>query len=215
MLLALEDDEGFWAGPSAFMPTAERHQLTPCIDRWVITQTLRNLHERPELADSLAFASINLSTLSLVDHGFLEFLAQQLEPQPHLAGKLCFELREQGLTEHPQAALLTCEVLHRLGCKIAVDHYFGRHMAELELLRKLPVDFAKIDAQTFKNLGSDPVEQILAESTLRMVRQLRRRVVVYNIDDLKMTETWRKLGADYFQGYAYAKPSPVIFQPPN
>lgn len=215
MLLALEDDEGFWAGPAAFMPAAERHQLTPSIDRWVIVQTLRHLRERPELVDSLAFVSINLSALSLVDHGFLEFLAQQLEPQPQLAGKLCFEVREQGLSEHPQAAMLTCEVLHRLGCKVAVDHYFGRHMAELELLRKLPVDFAKIDAQTFKNLGSDPVEQILAESTLRMVRQLRRRVVIYNIDDLKMTETWRKLGADYFQGYAYAKPSPVIFLPPN
>lgn len=215
MLLALEDDEGFWAGPGAFMPTAERHQLTPTIDRWVISQTLRHLQERPELVESLAFVSINLSALSLVDHGFLEFLALKLEPLPQLAGKLCFEVREQGLSEHPQAAMLTCEVLHRLGCKIAVDHYFGRHMAELELLRKLPVDFAKVDAQTFKNLGSDPVEQILAESTLRMVRQLRRRVVVYNIDDLKMTETWRKLGADYFQGYAFAKPSPVLFQPPG
>ena len=88
-------------------------------------------------------------------------------------------------------------------------------MSELELLRKLPVSFVKLDAQAFKNLGTDVVEQILAESTLRMVRQLRRRVIVHNIDDGKLLDTWRKLGAEYFQGYALAKPTPVIFQRPD
>lgn len=215
ILVALEDDEGFWAAPAAFMPVAERHHLTPLIDRWVIRQTLRHLQSQPAVAESLAFASINLSSLTLADYGFLDFLAVELEACPHLAGKLCFELREDGLNEHPQEAVLTCDVLHRMGCQIAIDHYFGRHMSELELLRKLPVSFVKLDAQAFKNLGTDVVEQILAESTLRMVRQLRRRVIVHNIDDAKQLDTWRKLGAEYFQGYALAKPSPVIFQRPD
>ena len=215
ILVALEDDEGFWAAPAAFMPVAERHHLTPLIDRWVIRQTLRQLQAQPAVAEALAFASINLSSLTLADYGFLDFLASELESCPHLAGKLCFELREDGLNEHPQEAVLTCDVLHRMGCQIAIDHYFGRHMSELELLRKLPVSFVKLDAQAFKNLGTDVVEQILAESTLRMVRQLRRRVIVHNIDDGKLLDTWRKLGAEYFQGYALAKPTPVIFQRPD
>lgn len=215
VLLALEDDEGFWAAPAAFMPAAERHHLTPQIDRWVIRQTLRHLQAHPKIAQSLAFVSINLSALTLADYSFLEFLAGELEQHSQLAGKLCFELREAGLSEHPQEALLTCDVLHRMGCLIAIDHYFGRHMSELELLRKLPVTFVKLDAQAFKNLGTDAVEQILAESTLRMVRQLRRRVIVHNIDDPKQLDIWRKLGAEYFQGYALAKPSPVVFQPPD
>lgn len=215
VLLALEDDEGFWAAPAAFLPAAERHHLTPQIDRWVIRQTLHHLQAHPAVAQSLAFVSINLSSLTLADYSFLEFLAQTLEQCPQLAGKLCFELREAGLSEHPQEALLTCDVLHRMGCLIAIDHYFGRHMSELELLRKLPVTFVKLDSQAFKNLGTDAVEQILAESTLRMVRQLRRRVIVHNIDDSKQLDIWRKLGAEYFQGYALAKPSPVVFQPPD
>lgn len=215
MLVALEDDEGFWAAPGAFLPAAERHHLTPQIDRWVIRHTLKLLQERSELVESLAFVSINLSALTLADHGFLEFLARQFEDQPALARKLCFELREDGLSEHPQEALLTCEVLHRMGCRISIDHYYGRRISELELLRRMPADFVKIDSQAFKNLASDPVEQILAESTLRMVRQLRRRVIVCNLDEVKLTDLWRKLGADYFQGYAFAKPSPVVFQAPD
>lgn len=215
VLLALEDDEGFWAAPAAFMPAAERHHLTPRIDRWVIQQTLRHLQTHAQIVQDLAFVSINLSAQTLADYGFLEFLAGELEQHPQLAGKLCFELRESGLSEHPQEAQLTCDVLHRMGCLVAIDHYFGRHMSELELLRRLPVTFVKLDAQAFRNLGTDPVEQILAESTLRMVRHLRRRVIVHNIDDPKQLDIWRKLGAEYFQGYALAKPSPVVFQPPD
>lgn len=215
VLLALEDEEGFWAAPAAFMPVAERHHMTAAIDRWVIKETIRQLEATPRVLDTLAFCSINLSSLTLADHSFLDFLAELMSEKPALAPKLCFELRETALTEYPQEAMLACDVLSKMGCRLAVDHYFGRHLSDLATLRRLPVDFVKVDAQAFKNLAGDPVEQMLAESTLRIVRHLRRRIIVNNVDDAKLQETWRKLGADYFQGYAYAKPSPVVFFPPD
>ncbi len=215
VLLALEDEEGFWASPAAFMPVAERHHLTTAIDRWVIEQTLRHLEENPVLIETLAFCCINLSTASLADPEFLDFIATCIEKYPQFANKLCFELREPSLTDHPREAALCCDVLHRMGCRLSIDHYFGRNLSDLTLLRKLPIDFVKLDAQGFKNLGTDPVEQMLAESILRIVRHLQRRIIVNNIDDASMMETWKKLGADYFQGYAFAKPTPVPFLPPN
>lgn len=215
VLLALEDEEGFWASPAAFMPVAERHHLTTSIDRWVIEHTLRYLEEHPAVLATMAFCSINLSTGTLIDPAFLDFISTCLEKHPELAPKLCFELREPTLTEHPREAALCCDVLHRLGCKLSIDHYFGRHLSDLNLLRTLPMDFIKLDAQGFKNLAGDAVEQMLAESILRIVRHLRRRVIVNNIDDATTMETWKKLGADYFQGYAFAKPTPVPFWAPN
>ena len=215
VLVALEDSEGFWAAPTTFMPVAERHQLAPAIDRWVIRSALEQIQSQPELAKGLAFCSINLSAATLESPDFLDFIASALEPVPHLAGKLCFELREHVLADHHRQAALCCEVLHRLGCRISVDHYLGRHVSELAQLRKLPIDFVKVDAQTFRNLGSDPVEGMLAESVLRIARHLRRRVIVNNLDEPRMLDPWRKLGADYFQGYGLAKPSLVAFQAPR
>ena len=215
VLLALEDDEGFWAAPAAFMPVAERHHLTGAIDRWVIRNTIAQLEANPAAFGKLAFVSINLAALTLADQSFLDFLASELGDRPALAAKLCFEIREAALTEHPQESLLACDVLARMGCRLAVDHYFGRHLSDLATLRRLPVEFVKLDAQAFKNLASDPMEQMLAESTLRIVRHLRRRIIVNNVDDPSQQDAWRKLGADYFQGYAYAKPSPVVFFPPD
>ncbi len=215
VLLALEDEEGFWASPAAFMPVAERHHLTTTIDRWVIEQTLRTLEDNPAIVEKMAFCCINLATATLIDLDFLDFIGGCIDKYPHLASKLCFELREPTLTDHPREAALCCDVLHRMGCRLSIDHYFGRNISDLTLLRKLPVDFIKLDAQGFKNLGTDAVEQMLAESILRIVRHLRRRVIVNNIDDGSTMETWKKLGADYFQGFAFAKPTPVPFLGPN
>lgn len=215
VLLALEDEEGFWASPADFMPVAERHHLTTAIDRWVIEHTMRYLDENQAVLETMAFCSINLSTATLADPGFLDFITACIEKHPHLAPKLCFEIREPSLADHPREAALCCDVLHRIGCRLSIDQYFGRNLSDLSTLRKLPVDFVKLDAQGFKNLGGDAVEYMLAESILRIVRHLRRRVIVNNIDDAGMMETWRKLGADYFQGYAFAKPTPVPFLAPN
>lgn len=214
VLVALEDDEGFWASPAAFMPVAERHQLTTAIDRWVIESTLRALEQQPAIFETLAFCSINLSTETVADLTFLDFMSSCFEKYPQIAPKLCFELRELALTDQPREAALCCEVLHRMGCRLSIDNYFGRNLSDMALLRKLPMDFIKLDAQGFKNLGTDAVEQMMAESVLRIVRHLRRRVIVNNIDDVNMMETWKKLGADYFQGYAFAKPTPVPFLAP-
>lgn len=215
VLLALEDEEGFWASPAAFMPVAERHHLTTAIDRWVIENTLHHLETHPQVFEAMAFCSINLSTATLAEPEFLDFITELIARYPHMAPKLCFELREPSLADHPREAALCCDVLHRLGCRLSIDHYFGRNLSDLTTLRKLPVDFIKLDAQGFKSLGGDPVEHMLAESILRIVRHLRRRVIVNNIDDANAMETWRKLGADYFQGYAFAKPTPVPFLAPQ
>jgi len=215
VLLALEDEEGFWAAPAAFMPVAERHHLTTLIDRWVIENTLRHLESNPAVLEAMAFCSINLSTATLAEPAFLDFITETIARYPHLAAKLCFEIKEPSLVDHPREAMLCCDVLHRLGCRLCIDHYFGRNLSDLTMLRKLPVDFVKLDAQGFKSLAADPIEHMLAESILRIVRHLRRRVIVNNIDDMGAMEGWKKLGADYFQGYAFAKPTPVPFLAPQ
>lgn len=212
VVLALEDEEGFWASPETFMPVAERHNLSRAVDLWTINKTLLHLEERPQLSATLAFCCINLSAASVADAEFLDFITSRFEKSPSLAAKICFVLHEQTLSQHPRQAALCCDVLHRIGCKLAIDHRFGGHLSELTLLRRLPVDFIKLNARSFRDLGSDPVEQMLAESTLRIVRHLNLRVIVNQIDAAASLDAWSKLGADYFQGDGIAKPALVAFQ---
>lgn len=211
ILLALEDEEGFWASSETFMPVAERHNLARAIDLWTIENTLLHLNENPQLQTTLAFCSISLNAATVADPEFLDFITTRFEKAPQLAQKICFELHEQTLTQHPRQAALCCDVLHRVGCKLSIDHNFGGHLSELTLLRRLPINFVKLNARSFKELATDPVEKMLAESTLRIVRHLKQRVIVNHIDNATNLETWKKLGADYFQGDVIAKPALVAF----
>ena len=211
MVLALEDEEGFWASSETFMPVAERRNLTCAIDLWTIENTLLHLQAHPQLLATLAFCNISLSAATVADSEFLDFITTHFEKAPQLAQKICFELHEQALTQHPRQAALCCDVLHRMGCKLSIDHNFGGHLSELTLLRRLPINFVKLNARSFKELATDPVEKMLAESTLRIVRHLKQRVIVSQIDTAITLETWKKLGADYFQGDVIAKPALVAF----
>lgn len=216
ILLALEDEEGFWASPGAFMQAAERNHLTAEMDRWVIARTLAQLARNSEVLERLAFAGINLSTSSLNDSGLLEFLAITLEKMPVLhPRKLCFELHEDAVMEYPQQAQTLADALRSIGCRVTLDHFLGRDPSVLTLLKNLPVDFVKVDAQRFKNIASDPMEVMLADSVVRIARGLRKRVIVGNIDGNSELEAWRKLGVDYVQGFTVAKPSPVVFKLPH
>jgi EAL domain-containing protein (putative c-di-GMP-specific phosphodiesterase class I) len=214
--LALEDEEGFWASQGAFMAVAERHQLVAEMDRWVLRSTFEHLSRYPETIERLAFCAIHLSANTIVDAGLIEFLADQLQIHPDIpARKICFQIHESVLSEFPGQALTFCEAMRTLGVRVAVDQFAGRSASDIALIRKLALDFVKIDALQFRSLSSDPVEQMLAESTIRLTRALRKRVIVGNIADAGALEAWRRLGADYLQGVVVAKPSPVVFYTPG
>jgi diguanylate cyclase (GGDEF)-like protein len=216
ILLALEDEEGFWASHGAFMPVAERHHLVAEMDRWVLRSTLDHLSRYPETLERLSFCAIQLSGSTLADHSLIEYLADQLQLHPDVpARKLCLQVHENVLSEYPNQAQTFCEAMRTLGVRVAVDQFSGRSPSDVALIRRLHLDFVKIDALQFRSLSTDPVEQMLAESVIRLSRALRKRVVVGNIADAGALEAWRRLGADYLQGATVAKPSPVVFYAPG
>ena len=211
VLLALEDEEGFWAAPSEFMGVANRQHIASEIDQWVVRSTLHYLSRHPKTVDRLAFCCLNVSTQSLADPGFLHLIVESLQSNPVPPSKLCFEIREDAITEHPAVAEQFCDSLRTVGCRLSIDGFMGRSAADLELLRRLPVDYVKIDTQKFKHLNTDPIHTQLVQSTLTLAKQLEWEVIAAQIEDESQLDAWRRLGAAYLQGYKLAQPTPMIF----
>lgn len=213
VLLALEDEEGFWAPSSLFLPIAERHLLGSQLDRWVIQALFERLAADSALCGRMASCGLHLSEDSLHDATLISFIAEQINSHPDVPiGKLCFELRDDTLTGNPQQAKRCCEALRRLGAKIAIDHRTGRQIGYVEQLRGMPVDYVKLDAAQFPRIAEDDIEQALAESALKLAKLIGGRTIIGAIDSEALASIWRRLGADYLQGQAIAKPSPVPFR---
>lgn len=210
--LALEDEEGFWAEPATFLPIAERTGLVAEVERWAITQTFEHLARSPAALERLAFCCLPLSPQTVSEGATLELIAHQFQAHAGMpASKLCFVLREATLSEAPGPSHTFCEAMRSLGCRVAIDHFMARGVGAIDLLRRLPAEFIRIDARHFVDVAGDAVDQAIADSMIRLARTLQRRVIVAEIGDDSARDTWKRMGADYLQGLSIARPSPVVF----
>ena len=213
VLLRMIDEEGGLVPPMAFIPAAERYNLMPVIDQWVIrtffasyTQHLgEELRHQPHRV-----YTINLSGASVNHNQFLDFLKELFAQYPIPPQSICFEITETtAVTNLRQAAQLVRE-LKQLGCRFALDD-FGSGMSSLAYLKNLPVDYLKIDGSFVKNITSDQVNYALVECFNRVGQVMGMKTIAEFVENEATLEMLQSLGVNYAQGYGIAKPCPLAF----
>jgi diguanylate cyclase (GGDEF)-like protein len=212
MIMALEDEEGFWSAPSAFLPSAQRHNLGQELDQWLVNSTISQLKQHPEILERLSFITICLSESALSDNHLLGSLMKFFSECPAiLPSKICFEFSETALQKHFKQTQIFCETMRGLNSHLCMDGFLGRRTSDIAQLRTLPIDFIRVDTARFPNIETDTIERMLAESLIQVVRSLGKSIIAANVDTQDRLSIWQKLEVNYLQGLAVSKPSPVIF----
>lgn len=208
LLIRMIDDEGHTLGPDRFMSAAQRYQLMPAIDRWVLNKAIEMLQPHAGLlaGKALAFA-INFSGQSLNDDEFPDFLLERVACSGLDPELFCFEITENATIANIERAERLIRRLRRLGCAVALDD-FGTGLSSLAYLRQLPVTMLKIDGSFVRDVLKDP----RAESMVRAIAQLARSMSIATVGEYVETEEIRAriatLGVDYGQGFAIGRPAP-------
>jgi EAL domain-containing protein (putative c-di-GMP-specific phosphodiesterase class I) len=96
-------------------------------------------------------------------------------------------------------------VLHGMGCRFALDD-FGSGVGSFSSLRNLPMDYLKIDGSFIRNLSRDLVNQAMVTAMIKLARTLNFKVIAEQVEDSAALEVARRMGVDYMQGYAIARP---------
>ena len=209
LLIRMIDDDGQTIGPDRFMSAAQRYQLMPAIDRWVLNRTIEMLRPYAELlaGHTVAFA-INFSGQSLNDETFPDFMLECIAGSGLDPELFCFEITENATIANIERAEDLIRRLRRLGCAVALDD-FGTGLSSLAYLRQLPVTMLKIDGSFVRDVLKDP----RAESMVRAIAQLARSMSIATVGEYVETEEIRAriatLGVDYGQGFAIGRPAPL------
>lgn len=208
LLLRMIGEDGSTVGPDNFMSAANRYQMMPTIDRWVLEQTIKLLKPHASvLAGQPAVFAMNLSGQSFSDDSFPDFLIATIEASGLDPGVLCFELTESAIIRDIGRAGLLIERLRRLGCGVALDD-FGTGLSSLSYLRQLPVTLLKIDGSFVRDILKDT----RAELMVRAITQLARTMSLLTVAEYVETEEVRArvaaLEVDYGQGFAIGRPEP-------
>ncbi len=205
ILLRMHDPEGRLVTPDKFLPAAERYNLMPTIDRWVVRSTLRWMAGHPEYGGML---SINLSGASLTDPLFLDFLLQQLEENGIGDGRVCFEITETEAITNLSRARDFLARIHGTGCLFALDD-FGSGMSSYGYLKDLPVDFLKIDGRFVRNMDMDPVSQAMVRSIHEIGHLMGKRTIAEFVGHSAVLRALQEMGIDYAQGFYLGEPAPL------
>jgi EAL domain-containing protein (putative c-di-GMP-specific phosphodiesterase class I) len=195
--------------PGAFLPAAERYGLMPLVDRWVIQRAFQWLSSHPSHLQDLEYCAINLSGTSISDERFLDFLVGQFSSLRIPAGKICFEITETAAIANLVKASNFISTLNEIGCSFALDD-FGSGMSSFAYLKKLPVDFLKIEGMFVRDIGSDPVDFAMVKSINELGHAMGKRTIAEFVESREIMEKLLEIGVDYVQGYGIARPEPLV-----
>ena len=124
----------------AFIPAAERYNLMPTIDRWVVHYAVSRLadHRQGAAGEEGYTLAINLSGTSLNDDRFLDYVVHELAAQNLAPGSICFEITETAAVTNLANVVHFMNELKKLGCRFSLDD-FGTGLSSFTYLKHLPV----------------------------------------------------------------------------
>jgi diguanylate cyclase (GGDEF)-like protein/PAS domain S-box-containing protein len=207
LLVRLRDDDGELVLPGEFIPAAERYNIIGAIDRWVLEQSVARLRQHLAAGLELPLLSLNLSGASICERNFLDFVLALVE-DPVIGGHLCFEITESAIVTGMSQIVYFVQEVRKRGCRIALDD-FGTGLSSFHYLKKLTVDFLKIDGQFVGSLTNDPVDRSMVEAISKVAGALGIATIAERVESAEALERLTQLGIDFAQGYHLARPEPL------
>ena len=211
LLLRLVNEDGSIARPNDFIPAAERYNLMPQIDRWVVENSMRAFRllqdQKSPLAESMF--SVNLSGPSLLDDSLVDTILHFLRKYALAAEDFCFEITETSAIQNLSYATRFMNRLKTEGFTFALDD-FGAGFSSFGYLRTLPVDYIKIDGSFVQNIDESLVSYTMVDSINSIGHVMGLKTVAEFVKSESVRNKVIELGVDYGQGYFFNEPKPLF-----
>jgi len=180
------------------LATAERYRILPKIDRWVTKATIDAIRlNNPAVADKDTIA-IRISAQSLLDEGFLDYLAMQLDSEPVDPSRLCFIIKGNSLPGIQRQIQHFIAAVKGLGCRVALED-FDAGLESLCQLKSMRVDYIKIGGEILADLQRHPQDHTLIEAINRLGHTLGARTIAGQVNDQAQLAALRAAGVDYIE----------------
>ena len=199
VLIRMDDGLGRATESAEFLRPAERYQMMPQIDRWVVNATLAAISGGEIKLPANRSCAINLSGQTLGDESFLGFVVDALDRSGVSPSSICFEVTEGAILSKVQQAQRFIEVLHGIGCEFSLDD-FGSGLGSFSSLKHLPIDYLKIDGTYTRNLQTDLVNQEMVNAMIKLARTMEFQIVAEQVEHQEDFDWLREVGVDFVQG---------------
>ena len=162
--------------------------------------------------NKIGLCSINLSGRSITDMEFLEFIEKTVDAHNIPPSKICFEITETAAISNFSNASKFMERLRARGFYFALDD-FGTGLSSFNYLKKLPVDYIKIDGSFILDILNDQTDVAMVKSINELGHVFGKRTIAEYVESEEILEKVKELGIDFAQGYSVGMPAPIASTP--
>jgi diguanylate cyclase (GGDEF)-like protein/PAS domain S-box-containing protein len=209
VLVRRVDDEGRFHSPVGIIQAAEQSGMIDAIDRFVVRRAFHLIGALPQRAmRRLDTCAVNLSGISLLREGLLDFIVKEMHKANVPPSKICFEVTETAALANLGEVLWVMQELGAMGCRFAIDD-FGSGHASYGYIETLPVDYVKIDGMFVRDLPDNALHRAIVESVHRIAVTLGIRTVAEAVETQAVADLLVSIGVDYAQGWLYGRPAPL------
>lgn len=193
--------------PMEFIPLAEANGLIVPIGEFVIRTVCGQIKTWREAGYKQTQVALNVSSRQFDQENFAEVIREILLDTMISPQRLELEITESTLMRNPEKAIQTLTELKAMGMGVAIDD-FGTGYSSLSHLKRLPLDFLKIDRSFVNGLASSPSDQAIIRATIAMAHSLNLKVIAEGVETEEQLSFLQEHGCDEIQGYFFSRPLP-------
>ena len=193
--------------PGAFIAAAERYNIMTAVDKKVIELAFQYVAEQPNKNDDSKYF-INLSGNSLDDESLFPYIQMKLKSYKLNAEQFCFEITETATVQNIDKALEFITEIRKQGFSFALDD-FGAGISSYYYLKKLPVDYIKIDGSFVVDILDDPINSLIVESVAKIGDAAGLQVIAEYVENKDIKSKLIDMGITMGQGYSLHRPEPL------
>ena len=194
--------------PGVFIPLFEENGLIQELDRFVWTETARQIRAWKEEFGFSVPVSVNVSRIDMYDPDLLQRFQGLLQEFDLSPDEILLEITESAYTQDSDQIIETVNALRQLGFRIEMDD-FGTGYSSLNMISTLPIDALKLDMQFVRNAFKEQKDTRLLEVIIDIADHLAVPVIAEGVETADQLFALRELGCDIAQGYHFSRPVPA------
>ena len=205
-LLRMIGENGDIIPPGPFICVAEQTGLIKYIDKMVLEMAFQRQKQFMDKGLNIVL-SVNMSGELLSNPEAFQMCTSLLENYGVKAEQFIFEVTETKAVSNLKSANSFISQFTAIGGKFALDD-FGVGFSSMNYLKKLPVQYLKIDGEFIKNLPNTHEDRLFVNAINEVGQGMNIESIAEFVENDEILEVLSDIGVDYAQGYGIGKPMP-------
>ena len=203
-LIRLIDDELGFISPEEFIRIAEHNGTIITIGEIVFEEVCRFIRDRDLDSLGMEFIEVNLSAVQCMQKDLPRYIIGTIKDYGVDGSQINLEVTESFAVQSEELLRHSMEVMRQEGITFSMDD-FGTGYSNLQKMFSMGYDIVKIDKSILWAADEDFSARVLLESTIQMIKDMDRRIVVEGVETAEHRDMLKSLGVDFCQGFFFSR----------